>query len=250
MNIAIIDQNINGETIRTVSARELHAFLEIGKDFSTWIKGRIDQYDFEVGKDFTLVFPKTGENSSGGRPAKEYHISLDMAKELSMVERNEKGKEARQYFIEMERLAKRAAAQPKVIDLDDPAMLRGLLSNYAERVDVAENRLLEAQPKAEAFDRLDASDGSLTPRVASKTLNYPERKLTKFLEIESWAFRQNGKGGLQAYAQRRKDGFLEHRLDYYNDPLTGEQKVRAQLMITPKGLARLAKILPREGGAA
>lgn len=249
MNIQIHNGNINGEQIQTVNARDLHTFLEVGKVFAAWIKDRIEQYGFTEGLDY-VVFSETGKNSSGGRPSREYHISLDMAKELSMVERNQKGKEARQYFIEMERRAKKASGQPKMIDLEDPAMLRGLLSNYAERVEQAEARLVDAQPKAEAYDRLDACEGAMTPRVASKTLGYPERKLTKFLEVSGWAFRQGGKGPLQAYSQRRKDGFLDHKLTYYTDPATGEDKVRAQMTITPKGLARLAKILPREGGAA
>uniref|UniRef100_A0A3B0MKV8 AntA/AntB antirepressor domain-containing protein n=1 Tax=Arsenophonus endosymbiont of Trialeurodes vaporariorum TaxID=235567 RepID=A0A3B0MKV8_9GAMM len=100
--INIKTKNISGELIQTVNARDLHAFLEIGKDFITWIKDRIKQYGFAENIDF-IVFTNSGENPFGGRPTKEYHISLDMAKELSMVERNEKGKQARQYFIECER---------------------------------------------------------------------------------------------------------------------------------------------------
>ncbi|WP_074168048.1 antA/AntB antirepressor family protein [Candidatus Arsenophonus triatominarum] len=100
--INIETKNINGALIQTVNARDLHAFLEIGKDFTTWIKDRIKQYGFAENIDF-IVFTNSGENPFGGRPAKEYHIALDMAKELSMVERNEKGKQARQYFIECER---------------------------------------------------------------------------------------------------------------------------------------------------
>ena len=88
--------------IETVNARELHSFLEVGKDFSTWIKGRIEQYDFIENIDY-VVFPNSGENASdspirgnqasgrgGDRRSIEYHVSLDMAKELAMVERNEK----------------------------------------------------------------------------------------------------------------------------------------------------------------
>ena len=117
---AVIDGNIGVETVQTVNARDLHAFLEVGKDFSTWIKDRISQYGFVEGQDFIEVFPKAGENSSGGRPAREYHISLDMAKELSMVERNEKGKQARQYFIEMERRVKSGVV---AIDVRNPSQL-------------------------------------------------------------------------------------------------------------------------------
>ena len=87
---------------KAVNARELHEFLESKQDFSTWIKARIDKYGFVENQDFE-VFHKIMENSQGGRPQIEYALSLDMAKELSMVENNEKGRMARKYFIECEK---------------------------------------------------------------------------------------------------------------------------------------------------
>ncbi|SPP31539.1 hypothetical protein ARAF_0672 [Arsenophonus endosymbiont of Aleurodicus floccissimus] len=105
--INIETKNINGGLIQTVNARDLHAFLEIGKDFSNWIKDRIRQYGFVENQDYIIVenlsSPKLASAKSRQRPMKDYYISIDMAKELSMVERNEKGKQARQYFIECER---------------------------------------------------------------------------------------------------------------------------------------------------
>ena len=98
---------IAGEPAQTCNARDLHQFLEVGKVFAAWIQERIEQYGFEQGKDYE-VFSDSGNNPQGGRPAKEYAITIDMAKELAMVERNEKGKQARQYFIECERRAKAA----------------------------------------------------------------------------------------------------------------------------------------------
>ncbi|MCV6610134.1 MAG: antA/AntB antirepressor family protein [Amphritea sp.] len=250
MDIIIHDGEINGEAVNTVNARDLHAFLGVARDLSTWLSKQVATYGFELNRDYVEVFHQTGENSSGGRPRKDYHISLDMAKELSMVERTEKGKEARQYFIEMERQAKDAAAKPQMIDLNDPDQLVPLLANYAQRTQIAEAQVSALAPKAEAYDRLDSSDGDLTIRPASKVLGFPEKKLTKWMEVNGWAFRQNGRGPLQAYSQRRKDGFLDHKLRHYQDPRTGEDKVDATLVVTPKGLARLAKVLPMEGGAA
>ena len=100
--IQLQSQTINGNTVETVNARELHAFLESKQDFSTWIKNRINEYDFTENQDF-VVFHKKMENPNGGRPSQEYFITLDMAKELAMVERNDKGKQARKYFIECEK---------------------------------------------------------------------------------------------------------------------------------------------------
>ena len=205
MNLSIIDQNFNGTTIPTTNARDLHEFLEVGKVFAAWISERIKQYGFAENTDY-IVFSETGKNSSGGRPRTEYFVSLDMAKELSMVERTEKGKEARQYFIACERRAKQLT--PVAFDPDDPAQLRGLLVNYAERTQIAEGRVIELEPKAEAMERLVASEGSVTPRVAAKVLDVGERKFIKWMEVNSWAFRQ-GKI-LQGYAERRKQGYVEH----------------------------------------
>lgn len=103
--IKIQPQAIGGQTIETVNARELHGFLEVGKVFANWIKDRIEQYGFVESVDY-VVIAETGNNPLGGRPSKEYAITVDMAKELAMVERNEKGRQARQYFIECERRLK------------------------------------------------------------------------------------------------------------------------------------------------
>lgn len=82
-----------------ISSRELHAFLESKQDFSTWIKSRIEKYDFIDGIDFTTILWK----STGGRPSVDYVLTIETAKEIAMVEGNEKGKEARRYFIECEK---------------------------------------------------------------------------------------------------------------------------------------------------
>ena len=104
---------IAGNQIRAVDARELHTFLEVGRDFSNWIKDRIDQGMFVEGKDYVLTLTKTGVRSNVVQ--KDYAISISMAKELSMLERNEQGKLARQYFIECEeRLAAVAPEQQRI----------------------------------------------------------------------------------------------------------------------------------------
>ena len=97
--IPLHSQTIDGNAVETVNARELHAFLEVSTAFKDWIARRVKDYGFTEGLDFCSILSE----SSGGRPSKEYYITLDMAKELSMVERNEKGRQARRYFIECEK---------------------------------------------------------------------------------------------------------------------------------------------------
>lgn len=99
--------------INAVDGRTLHQFLEVGKDFSTWAKNKIEKYGFVENVDYE-VFAKIGENSNGGRPSKEYIFSLDMAKEVSMVENNPKGREARLYFINAEKTLSKIAEEDYV----------------------------------------------------------------------------------------------------------------------------------------
>lgn len=102
---------IGGREVPTVNARKLHEFLEVGKDFSNWIKDRIDQYGFVENQDY-VCSPISASKHRGGHNRRDYHLSFDMAKELAMVERNDKGKQARQYFIACEnRLKEIYAAQ-------------------------------------------------------------------------------------------------------------------------------------------
>ena len=111
--IPLENGEIQGHVQPLCNARDLHAFLDVGKVFAAWIQDRIEQYGFVENQDF-IILSEIGKNSEGrGQPKKEYSVTLDMAKEIAMVERNEKGKEARRYFIECERRAM-GMAQPQL----------------------------------------------------------------------------------------------------------------------------------------
>ena len=77
--ISLTQSAINGELQQTVNARELHVFLQSKQDFSTWIKNRVEQYDFVENQDYTLLHKKM-EQVSGAKHLIEYYISLDTAK--------------------------------------------------------------------------------------------------------------------------------------------------------------------------
>lgn len=95
---------------QAVNARDLHAFLEVGRDFSNWMKDQIERCDLTENQDYE-VFAEKGENSKGGRPSKEYALSISAAKEISMMSQTEKGKQARRYFIACEDKLKEVAAK-------------------------------------------------------------------------------------------------------------------------------------------
>jgi len=133
---AIFQENIGGTEIQTVNARDIHEFLQVGKDFSNWIKDRIEQYGFVENQDY-IVIANFGDNPQGGRPSKEYHVSLDMGKELSMVDRGERGKMVRKYFLECE---KKAKSLDPIQVLNDPSAMRGLLLSYSEKVIALESK--------------------------------------------------------------------------------------------------------------
>ena len=109
--IPVFSGLIQNQQVQLCNARSLHAFLESKQQYSHWIKDRIADYGFQQNEDYIIVTERTN-----GRPRKEYHITLDMGKELGMVERNERGRQIRKYFIECER----RATQPKQIALPAP----------------------------------------------------------------------------------------------------------------------------------
>lgn len=159
--IAIIigTQVVGSDSVQTVNARDLHKWLGTGKMFSHWIKGRIAEYEFVEGEDFSLA--KFGKSSfgHGGSGKTEYHITVNMAKELAMVERNEKGKQARRYFIECERRAKAAWASdqggnmhPAVID-KAVDMLIEIMSNPTRAQIVLEPYLTDERSRKARYEK-------------------------------------------------------------------------------------------------
>ena len=135
---------LNGDKITAVNARDLWKFLESKQEFANWIKDRIRKYGFKEGLDFTVDKIINGENK-GRFAANEYFISLDMAKELAMVENNERGRQARQYFIEVE---KRYRQTGNLVETIRAALTPIIRENeqYRARLELARNFLPNGNP--------------------------------------------------------------------------------------------------------
>jgi phage anti-repressor protein len=202
----IITITTGTDGIETVNARELHTFLEVGKDFSSWMKDRISQYDFVKNRDYTLTFPKTGERKNVVMT--EYHVSLDMAKELSMVERNDKGREARQYFIKCEKLALEGpiTIQAKLTTRKLTAELRAFRDTAKFFGIQGNNALISANAAVKKKHGVDMMDAvgvthliantqlqSLTPTEIGKRLGVSAKAVNKALESAGIQYKTFGK---------------------------------------------------------
>jgi anti-repressor protein len=229
--IPVFDRNIGGEGVQAVNARDLHAFLEVGKVFGAWITERIDQYGFVVGRDFE-VFSETGNNPLGGRPAIEYALTLDMAKELAMVERNDQGKRARLYFIECERRAKSAAA---TLDLRDPKTLLRLLTQTAETAATLQSTVQEQIPKVLFFEAVAASGGAQGIGEVAKVLGTGRTRLFAFLRECGVLMEDN-----MPRQRHIEEGHLLVRQRVYTDA-NGESHTYSRVLVTGKGITYLQR---------
>jgi len=220
----LVNRPVAGQAQQTVNARELHAFLESKQEFSNWIKNRIEDYGFLDGVDFLTNLSKTQ-----GRPRIDYFLSLDMAKELSMVERNAKGKQARQYFIDCE---KRLSGSLKV-DFNDPLQAaKAFIEAETARRD-AERKL---QIAGGALTRLGAAKGSQCLRESAKLLKWQQTPFIDWLLVKKMLFRDAGKQ-LCVYQEYLGRGWFEYRADEKNG------HAFKQVMVTPLGLQKLAQKL-------
>lgn len=228
--ITISPTLIHGHQVNTVNGRDLHSFLGSKQEFANWIKGRISQYGFIQDTDF-IQFDNFIKSDSRARI--EYHLTIDMAKELSMVERNDKGKQARQYFIECERQVKDPVAA--VVSMNKSQILM-LAADQAKKIE-------EMQPKVEAFDRLAYAEGDLCITDAAKALQIRRKDLFDFLITKKWIYKRAGGKHWLGYQDKVQQGLLTHKITTVTDVHTGMEKVREQVLITPKGLAKLASMM-------
>ena len=178
---------INYEADRiTLSARELHEFLGIKTHFKDWFP-RMCEYGFEQEKDFRSILSK----STGGRPSSDYEITLDMAKEIAMIQRNEKGKQARQYFIEVE----------KQWNSPERVIARGLIESQ-KMIENLNQQIVEMRPKALFADAVSTSKESILIG-----------QLAKLIKQNGYEIGQN-----RLFQWLRENGYLIKGGSRYNQP--------------------------------
>ena len=212
-----------------VSARELHEFLEVGTHFKDWFP-RMCEYGFKEGADFCSF----GSESTGGRPAQDAVLSIDMAKEICMIQRNEKGKLARQYFLALER------------DWNSPEKVMSRALRYAEQ-ELKQVRALNSaltvddqimKPKADYFDELVERNTLTSFRETAKELGVPPRKFVRFLLDRKYIYRDK-KGKLMPY-EDKNNGLFETK-ECFNGKT---QWSGTQTLITPKGRETFRLLYP------
>lgn len=173
---------------QTVSGRELHMFLGIETRYDTWFN-RMLQYGFEEGRDFCSKMSE----STGGRPSTDHIMKLDMAKELCMLARNEKGKQARQYFLEVER----EWNSPEKV-MARALMLAEAKLNEVKAFAAEQTKQLEAaQPKVIFADAVATAQtsiliGDLAKILKQNGINTGQKRLFEWLRQNGYLIRQRG----------------------------------------------------------
>jgi len=190
---------ISGSEVNSVNARELHEYLESKQDFSTWIKSRIDKFGFIEGEDF-ISFHKKMEREIGATSRVEFIVTIDMGKELAMVENNDKGRQARKYFIEVEKKAN------KPLTFEELSKQTIMLAD--KRIKELEYKIIQDTPKVSYAEAVVGTINPISLREwinslkSDEGLKVGEREVISFLE-EKYLYRDKG-DNLRAYAQFSK----------------------------------------------
>lgn len=224
------------ECNRTVSARDLHDALEVETDFRHWFP-RMTEYGFTEGTDFNPV-KNVRVQSEGDRTVSreitDYQISIDMAKEICMIQRTEKGKEVRRYFLELEK-AWNTPEQifARALKLADQTIAS--LQTTVQQIRVQNSQLLVdkqiMQPKADYFDELVDRNLLTSFTDASKEIGVSRKVFITFLMEHGYIYRDK-KGDLTPMANKKADGLFEVK-QCSNSKTNWAGK---QTLITPKGV--------------
>ncbi|HDZ5064770.1 TPA: antA/AntB antirepressor family protein, partial [Campylobacter jejuni] len=225
IQIQIYNDKTIGAEINSANAREIFQFLNSEQEYANWIKNRISHYNFIENQDYIieLVYTK-------GRPRKEYYVTLDMAKELCMVENNEKGRQARRYFIECEKRLKNLE-QEQMQKLAFRQSL-GYKSQLAQQKEHYENKI-----KALKYDLEHKNELSFKRKLSQKELLELRKILAKDYDIlcfkkwEYMLFAESVSG--KNYKLEKENDFciyksikdsFNSKLDYYKNYNEYEEK--------------------------
>ena len=178
-----------------VSGRELHDFLDVNEKFTDWMK-RMMEYGFSDGIDFDSFSVKS-DKPSGGRPSVDYSMTIDMAKEICMIQRTDKGKQARQYFIECEKRLKAVNVPHDSYMISDPVE-RALKWAEEEKVRQEQVKQLEEQhPKVLFADSVSVSKteilvGELAKLIKQNGVDIGQKRLFDWMREKGYLIKRKG----------------------------------------------------------
>ena len=235
--------DIGGEQIQTCNARELHKFLGIGKDFSNWVKAQIERAAFAENVDYIKISGKSlsPKRANSGKTPTEYFFTISASKEISMMSNTPRGKEARLYFIECERVAKEATAFA-LPDFTNPAIAAREWAKQYELRQALEHKVKQDAPKIDFAEAVTASDAEHTITEASKTLGIRPKKFFDWLRQHKFLYSQS----TQAMQTAITRGLMVVRFADITRT-DGSKEKKAHAHVTGKGLFYFYQALRKEG---
>lgn len=201
----LIPINYDGEQ-PTVSARELHKSLEISKRFSAWFE--TNSQGFIENEDFTSVLSGTVVNNGAHREIQDYSLSVDMAKHICLMSRTEKGKECRQYLIDLEKAwntPEQVFARALKMADQTIAKLKGSVETLTAEVSVKNQIIGELKPKADYYDEILKNPGLVTITQIAKDYGMSGKKMNDILHDLGIQYKQSGQWLL--YDKYSKNGY-------------------------------------------
>ena len=215
---------------KAVSARELYKYLCILTDFTTWCK-RMFEYGFIEGNDYAVIKIDEPEKQlfayQNPNPKLDYVLSLDCAKEISMLQRTDQGKLARLYFIECEKQLLR----PKELTRKELAQM---VIDAETAKELAEAKVLELAPKAEIYDQISDCTNLKSVGEVAKILGYGRNEFFKLLRENKYLMFNN-----IPYQKYIDAGYFEVK----TKPIPGLDKDQSTTYITAKGELYFARLL-------
>lgn len=240
----LIKVSVNESNEQIVSGRELYEFLEVKTQYTKWFERKVEKYGFIENIDFLTISQKRLTVQGNETTYNEHILKLSMAKELAMLENNEKGKQARLYFIKCEEeykkqkqvtFSRKELLQLKVINANTENERMLALSNYEDEY------VKPLEVEAKYTKEVLKSDSLLTVSQIAKDLGLSAIKLNKLLESLDIQYKKGGKWYIKAKYQDK--GYAQ-----YDTILISDNKTVHNLKWTEKGKKFIIEILDKEYG--
>nr|DAG70552.1 MAG TPA: antirepressor protein [Caudoviricetes sp.] len=230
----------------TLSARELHEFLGIKTKYKDWFP-RMVAYGFDENVDYRTMAQKRATAQGNETTYNDHEITLDMAKEIAMIQRSEKGKQVRQYFLELERKWNSPeAVMNRALEYSRKQVQALLQTNEKLELEnkMKDQQLNELKPKADYYDQILQSKSLVLISQIAKDYGYGAPTMNKKLHELGVQYKQGGQWLL--YSKYQNKGYTHSRTINITRS-DGRSDVRMQTEWTQKGRLFLYELLKKNG---